>query len=207
MIAPMGALAHRRPRARRAGLGLGAGVLVALALAAVAPAAGTPRPVAVKDARDAGAGAPDLTRVQLGMASDGRLRAALTLAADWVAHDLLDGNGPPGSLCLRLWTKTDPGAAPPDFLACITAADDETARGTVLQNRAGQPPLKVATAVVGRTSVRTATLRFSLSAIGAPSRIRFAAEATKPGCARVSCVDTAPDAPTTATLRLKGSAG
>jgi hypothetical protein len=101
--------------ARRARFVLAAGCLAALALAAAAPAADTPSPTVVKDPKDAGAGASDLTRVQLGFTNDRRLRAALTTATAWVAKDLLAKEGPPGSLCLRLWTVTKPGAAPPDY--------------------------------------------------------------------------------------------
>jgi hypothetical protein len=165
-----------------------------------------PAPTVVRDAKgDAPAGAPDLTRGQLGLSPDRRLRAALTLAGAWVAKDLLAGDGSPGSLCVRLWTVTKPGAAAPDYLACVTSrADGETARGTVFQTRPGDELRKVSDAIVGRTSVRTVTLRFSQTAIGRPSIIRFAVEATRPGCARVACVDTAPDAPNTATFRPRG---
>jgi hypothetical protein len=189
---------------RHACRGIAAGCVAALALASVAPAANAPSPTVVKDAIDAGQGAPDLTRVQLGLTSDRRLRAALTLATGWVAKNLLAKEGPPGSLCLRLWTVTKPGAAPPDFLVCVTARQDgETTRGTVFKTRAGQELSRVAGAIVGRTSDRTVTLRFSQTAVGKPGTISFAAEATKPGCTRVSCVDTAPEAPKTATFHVR----
>jgi hypothetical protein len=177
-----------------------------LVLVASARAAEAPSPVVVKDAKDAVQAAPDVTRAQLGLTSDRRLRAAVTLSVGWVARDLLAGQGPPGSVCLRLWTETRPGAAPPDYLVCATAhRDGETMRGTVFENKPREAPRRVAGATVGRTSDRTVTLRFSQTGVGRPATIRFAAEATKPGCARVSCVDTAPDAPKTATFRLRGS--
>jgi hypothetical protein len=177
-----------------------------LVFASSARAADAPSPVVVKDPKDALQGAPDVTRVQLGLTSDGRLRAAVTLSVGWVARNLLASNGPPGSVCLRLWTATKPGAAPPDYLVCATSHQDgETMRGTVLQSQPGEQLRHLASATVGRTSDRTMTLRFSQSVVGRPATIRFAAEATKPGCARVSCVDTAPDAPKTATFRLRGS--
>jgi hypothetical protein len=101
---------------------------------------------------------------------------------------------------------TKPGAAPPDYLVCATSHQDgETMRGTVFKSQPGQELSRVASATVGRTSDRTVTLRFSPGVVAAPHTIRFAAEATKPGCARVSCVDTAPDAPKTVTFRLRGS--
>jgi hypothetical protein len=198
--------AMRATAARRARFALAASGLAALAIAAAAPAADTPSPTVVKDATDAGGGATDLTRVQLGLTSDHRLRAALTSATAWVAKDLLAKEGPPGSLCLRLWTVTKPGAVPPDYLVCITARQDgETTRGTVFKTKAGQALTRVGGAIVGRTSERTVTLRFSQTMIGRPATIRFAAEATKPGCARVSCIDTAPEAPKTATFKVRES--
>jgi hypothetical protein len=196
-MAAHGALVH----ARR---GPAACCACLLLVAAAARAADAPSPTVVKDAADARPDAPDLTRAQLGLASDGRIRVALTLSKGWVARDLIATSGPPGSLCVRMWTKTKPGAAPPDYLACITArADAETTHGSVMKTIPGEAPQKVATAIVGRTSDRTVTLRFSQTAVGKPKTIRFAAEATKPGCARVSCVDTAPDAPKTATFRVR----
>jgi hypothetical protein len=182
------------------------GCLVVLALSASAPAADTPSPVVVKDAKDAVAGAPDLTRVQLGLASDRRVRFAVTLAAPWQPKDLMAASGPPGSLCVRLWTVTKPGTTPPDYLVCATArADGETMRGTVFKTQPGAQLTKAGPAIVGRTSDRTMTLRFSQTVVGRPKTIDFIAEATKPGCTRVSCVDTTPEAPKTATFKLRGT--
>ena len=191
---------------RRARRSLLAACVVVLALAAAAPAADTPSPTVVKDAKDAVAGAPDLTRAQLGLSSDRRVRIALTLAAPWQPKDLVAPEGPPGSLCARLWTVTKPGATPPDFLVCATArADGEPMRGTVFKTQPGEELSRVGVAIVGRTSDRTMTLRFSQTLVGRPRTIDFIAEATKPGCTRVSCVDTAPEAPKTATFRVRGS--
>jgi hypothetical protein len=76
-------------------------------------------------------------------------------------------------------------------------------RGSVFKSAGGGALTKVAPAIVGRTSDRTMTLRFSQTVIGRPATIRFMAEATKPECDRVSCVDTAPDAPKTATFKVR----
>src|SRR3954462_137587 len=88
--------------------------------AARAAPAQTETTAVVRDPVDT-AGGLDLTRVQLGRAPDGRLRAALTLAAPWRMRDLPAGDGPPGSLCLRMWTTTTEPGTFPDFLLCITA--------------------------------------------------------------------------------------
>jgi hypothetical protein len=175
-------VAHRAPRSTQ-----------------TSPAAAT---VVVPDPLDAPGGL-DLTRVQLGRAADGRLRAALTLGAPWRMRDLPADEGPPGSLCLRMWTVAKPPGAFPDRLLCVTAdARGRHMRGEVLAERDGSLQ-RIADATLARSSDRTVVVRFSQSAIGRPTRVRFAAEATAPGCARPACVDTAPNAPTVATLELR----
>lgn len=148
--------------------------------------------------------APDLTRVSVGRGDDGRLRAALTLGEEIRPRDLVARSGPPGSLCLRLWTASTPPNTRPDYLVCVTAeANGRTLRGTVLRERSDAAlPHRVAAASVTRKGGRSVIVRFSQSSIGRPAVLRFAAEATRPGCVRTSCVDTAPDAPAAARLRL-----
>jgi hypothetical protein len=202
----------RLPRAVVAVLAAGTAALVAGAPAAPpapvpARAVGDQRQtpggaVVVRDPVDT-AGGFDLTRVQLGRARDGRLRAALTLAAPWRMRDLPADDGPPGSLCLRMWTVTKGQASFPDRLLCITAdARGRHMNGSVMVERDGALQ-RVAGASLARSSDRTVVARFSQSAIGRPASVRFAAEATPPGCARPTCVDTAPNAPAVATLTLR----
>jgi hypothetical protein len=192
---------HRTLRALGAA-GLVAGALAVAGVAAAQAPAPRDSPVVARDAVDT-AGGLDLTRVQLQRAADGRLRAALTLAAPWRMRDLPAEDGPPGSLCLRMWTRTEPPAAPPDYLLCVTAdARARHMRGSLLVERDGELR-RMAGARLARSSVRTVVARFSQTAIGRPARIRFAAEATSPGCARLMCIDTAPNAPATATLTLR----
>jgi hypothetical protein len=199
-----------RPRAldrrRRA---LAAATVAACVGGGAAPApAQTPAPplgvpVVARDPVDA-AGGLDLTRVQLARAPDGRLRAALTLAAPWRMRDLPADEGPPGSLCLRLWTRSEPPASFPDHLLCITAdARARHMRGSILVERGGVLQ-RAASAQLARSSTRTVIARFSQSAIGRPAEVRFAAEANSPGCTRPACIDTAPNAPATAMLTLRG---
>jgi hypothetical protein len=192
-----------------AGLPLPAAAAGRAPLPAAAAAEGDP--VVVREGRDARAGGLDLTRVQLGRSADGRLRAALTLAAGWTAATLVaraEPPNPPGSVCLRLWTVSATRGRPADFLVCVTAdRRGRRLRAGVLREGADGLPERVAPAQVGRASSRTVTLRFSQSAVRRPARVRFAAEATRPGCVRTSCVDTAPDAPATADLVLRRRAG
>ena len=193
-----------RPPARDRRLAAAAAaVACALGMAAAAPAQ-TGDAVVVRDPVDT-AGGFDLTRVQLGRAADGRLRAALTLSEPWRMRDLPADHGPPGSLCLRMWTTTRAPATFPDFLLCITSdARGRHMQGDLMVERNGALE-RITTVALARTSLRTVVARFSQSAIRRPATVRFAGEATAPGCDRPACVDTAPNAPGLATLTLRSS--
>ena len=181
------------------------GLSAVLAATALAQSSST-KPVITRDAADdATADGLDVTRAQLGRSSDGRLRGVITLAEEVTPLDLLASSGPPGSVCLRLWTDPDvrPSQAPPTYLVCVTGAASGAAyRASVQQLVPGGEPRRVGTATVTRPSKRSITLRFSQTLVGSPKLVRFQADATKPGCSRVSCTDTAPDAPRSVTLRL-----
>jgi hypothetical protein len=188
---------------RRAVLGPLALLVALAALAATAGAAAAPKPVVSTDAKGDVRSALDLTRVSVARGADGRLRASMTLAAAWDGTALLATGGPPGSLCLKLWIASAAPDFPPDVLVCATADKDGTLRGSVLKERANKLPERIAGADVSRPSTRTVTLRFSQSAIGSPAKLTVAAETTRPGCPRASCIDTAPDAPKTLELVLR----
>jgi hypothetical protein len=183
------------------------GVVAALGASGGAAWAATstaPRPQVARDAKgDVADGSLDLTRVSLKRTSDGRLQASLTLASAWDGTDPLASSGPPGSLCLKAWTTTTPPDTIPDWLVCVTADRDGALRGSILQERANKLPARTAGADVTQPSERTVTLRFSQTAIGRPATLYVAAEATRPGCTRGSCVDLAPDAPKYLTFKLR----
>jgi len=156
-------------------------------------------------AGDVGTGGLDATRVSVGRAPDGRIRASVTMGAPWAPRDLLADSGPPGSICLRAWLGgRRPSASQPDYLVCATvAANNERLKASVFRERAGQLPERVAGASATKPSARTAVLRFGQSALGRPAVLRFAVETAPGGCARLSCVDTAPDAPRSARVALR----
>ena len=188
---------------RRAVLGMLA--LAALA-AGVAGAQDRPRPTFAKDARgDAGRGPLDVVRVALGRTTDGRLRGEITMASGWDAADV----GPGGSVCLRLHVRRAPDAAVPEYMVCATPpAEGDRLKARVLRERANGLPKPVATAVVTRPTTRTVFLRFAPSAIGAPARVRFSAEAVTrgEGCSEpFGCRDLAPDAPGARDYRLRST--
>jgi hypothetical protein len=160
----------------------------------------------VRDAAgDVGEGALDVTRISVGRGPDGRIRAAVTMAAAWSPRVLLADSGPPGSICVRTWLGgRRPSASQPDYLICATVgANNERLKAGVFHERPGQLPERVAGASATKPSARTAVLRFGQSAVGRPTVLRFAVEAAPGGCQRLSCMDTAPDAPRSARLALR----
>jgi hypothetical protein len=175
------------------------------ATAAVAVAATAPKPITQVDPKGDVNGALDLRQVVLARGADGRLRASLTLAAGWDADDLLAEEGPPGSLCLKLWTASAPPDQTPDHLVCVTADADGDLRGSVLKQRPNQLPERTGAAAITKPTERTITIRFSQTAVGRPATLRAQAETTRAGCPRGSCVDLAPDAPKVLTLKLRES--
>ena len=156
---------------------------------------------------DSGRGKLDIARVSLGTSADGRLRAAVTMTAPWSPRDLLGHNGPPGTVCVRMWMgDRSPSTSPPDYLACATvAADNDKLKASVMHERAGDLPERAGTATATKVSARTAVLRFGQSTIGRPATLRFSFEALPAGCSAIDCVDTAPDAPKSARLALRSS--
>ena len=199
----MAAQRWKRARYRLAAGGLGAGLpAIVVAGAFAAPS----KTLVITDPKQDVGGALDLTRVSLQRTSDGRLRAALSFAGKVSAKTLLAGTGPPGSACLRIWTTADadPAAMRPNRLACVTARTDDEFRGGVYEVTGAQLPKRVADASVRLTaSGQSIVLRFTQTSIGRPQRFRFAVEATRPGCERVTCIDTLPDGGGARTFRLR----
>lgn len=184
---------------------LAAGVVALGAAALAVPAlAAAPKPVVQKDPAGDVNGPLDLRQVTLARGTDGRLRVSLTLAGTWDADDLLSDSGPPGSLCLKLWTASPANLdASPDYLVCVTAQSDGDLRGSILKERANQLPARTGAASVTRPSERTVTLRFSQTAIGRPATVELQAETTRAGCPRGSCIDRAPDGGAALVLKLR----
>lgn len=181
-----------------------AAAIVALAVSA-APAA-TSKTVVITDARGDVSGPLDLRRVSLQRASDGRMRVALSFTEKLTPKALLAGSGPPGSACIRIWTgeDADPASMRPDRLACVTARSDDEFRGGVYDSTGAGLPERIAGASVKITASRTSiVLRFGQSSIGRPQRFRFAAESTRPGCERATCIDATPAGGRTRTFRLR----
>lgn len=179
--------------------------IAALPLAAAATPAATTKPLAVDDAANDVSGPLDLQRITLHHLSDGHLRAVVTFVGTVSAGTLLAASGPPGAVCLRVWT--DPGADPramrPDRLVCVTARSADELRAGVYQLR-GQRLRRIATPQARTNrSGRSLVIRITQSSLGRPDSIRIAVESTRPGCERVTCIDTAPEGGRARRFRLR----
>ena len=193
-----------RDRARRVTAATIAGVACAFVVSAASGAES--KKVVVSDPGDDVTGALDLTRVSLQRASDGRLRTVLRFADEVTPKTLLASSGPPGSVCLRIWTgaDADPKAMRPDRLVCVTARSDDELRGGVYEVTGPALPKRLGDAAVKFSANRKiVVLRFTQSSLGRPARIRFAAESTRPGCERPSCIDIAPGKGRVRVFRLR----
>jgi hypothetical protein len=168
--------------------------------------AATPKPVAIDDAAGDVSGPLDLQRAALHRSSDGRLRAILTFVGTVSPRTLLASAGPPGSVCLRVWTDpaADPRSMRPDRLVCVTARSPDELRAGVFQQRGPGLPRRIASSPARTNkSGRSFVVRITQSSLGSPASIRFAAESTRPDCDRPDCIDTAPEAGRVRTFRLR----
>jgi hypothetical protein len=196
---------QRRPSRRRV-LRLAALTAMAVPLAGAAAFAARPRPVVIQDAGGDVSTPLDLERASLHRSSDGRLRAIVTFVGTVSPKTLLATSGPPGSVCLRVWTNpdTDPTAGRPNRLVCVTARSQDELRGGVFEQRGAALPRRVASPQVRTNkSGRSFVFRITQSSLGRPASFRFAVESTRPGCDRPGCIDTAPDAGRVRRFRLR----
>jgi len=144
----------------------------------------------------------DVVRVAMSKRTDGTLRGELTMRRAWDDADV-----GAGSLCLRLYVKTDPESQAPEWLVCATRpADGGPLAGQVLRNSAKGLPRTVGGVIVERPSSRTVHFGFDPGLIRNPVKLRFSGESVwrGPRCPRATgCRDLAPDAPDARDFRLR----
>ena len=196
----------RHPPRRARWIPLAGVSATAAALLAAAAFAAPTKTVVIADKTKDVSGVLDLQKGSLKLADDGRLRVVVTFVGKIDPRTMLARNGPPGSVCLKVWTDedADPAAARPDRLVCVTPRSRDELRASVFeQTGPGLPKLSGSASVRVNKSARSLVLRVSQSALGRPAMIRFAIESTRPGCERVSCVDEAPDGGAVRRFRLR----
>jgi len=169
---------------------------IALAAAGVAFAQGGTK--AVSDGDDSKSAA-DISSV----------RAAYDRTNDRLAHivrfhtgispgalrNAIDEHGPPGSVCVNIWTRRKPWEASPNFDVCVTPNREATdLQASVSKLGARGSVRKRGPASAELTSKRRLVVRFDPDLIRRPNHYRWSVEATTfaRGCTTRGCKDFAP---------------
>ncbi len=110
-------------------------------------------------------------------------------------RNAIDEHGPPGSVCINIWTGRTPWEASPNFDVCVTAdrdANDLVASVSKLGARGGSRKRGPASAEL--TSRRRLVVRFDPDLIRRPAAYRWSVEVTTfaRGCTSRGCKDFAP---------------
>jgi hypothetical protein len=110
-------------------------------------------------------------------------------------RNAIDEHGPPGSICVNIWTRRKPWEASPNFEVCVTAnraADELRASVSKLGPRGGVRRRGPASAE--QTRRRRLVVRFDPDLIGRPNAYRWVVEVTTfaRGCTMRGCKDFAP---------------
>ena len=178
--------------------------LVILALVAL-PGAAVAAPVAD---RDDTAGAVDLRSA----------RAAHNRVTDELVHVidlyeplrpdlLLNRDGPPGSVCVNVWTTRTPGEAPPNYDVCVTAdSRGRELRASITRHGARGAVRRAGPAKVEQPRDTRLELRFDPDRIRRPDSFRWTVQATtfSAGCpVTTGCEDFVPDRPRTSRTELR----
>jgi hypothetical protein len=104
-------------------------------------------------------------------------------------------HGPPGSVCVDIWTTRTPREESPNFDVCVTSnrnRDDLVASVSRLGPRGGVR--RVGRASAELTSRRRLVVRFDPDSIRRPAAYRWSVQVTtfERGCTRRGCIDLAP---------------
>jgi hypothetical protein len=104
-------------------------------------------------------------------------------------------HGPPGSVCVNIWTRRTPGDASPNYDVCVSSdRDNENLVGSVSRLGPRGSVRRVGGAAAQLTSRRRLVVRFDPDVIRRPAAYRWSVEVTtfENGCTRRGCSDVAP---------------
>lgn len=114
-------------------------------------------------------------------------------------------NGPPGTVCINLWTTRTPWEATPDYDVCVSANRGRT-RLVASVSRLGSrgSVRRVGNASAQLTSARRLVVRFDPDLIRRPAAYRWGVHVTtfERGCTRRGCQDVAPRRGRSARMRI-----
>ncbi len=104
-------------------------------------------------------------------------------------------HGPPGTVCVDMWTTRIPREASPNFDACVTRSrDGGDLVASVSRLGARGSVRRVGSASAELTSRRRLVVRFDPDLIRRPAAYRWSVQVTtfERGCTRRGCIDLAP---------------
>jgi hypothetical protein len=104
-------------------------------------------------------------------------------------------HGPPGTVCINIWTRRIPWDASPNFEVCVTGNRDRDALVASVSRLGPRGGVRrVGRASAQLTSRRRLVVRFDPDLIRRPARYRWSVQVTtfESGCTRKGCDDVAP---------------
>jgi hypothetical protein len=106
----------------------------------------------------------------------------------------VDEHGPPGSVCINIWTRRTPWEASPNFDVCVSADRERNLVASVSRLGARGGVRRRGSASAELTSKRRLVVRFDPDRIRRPSAYRWSVEVAtfERGCTSRGCKDFAP---------------
>ena len=123
---------------------------------------------------------------------------------DKLPSSISKSGGPPGSVCVEIWSRSKPAESPADYEACATLVKGKW-KGSVARKRDIGPRLRVGEVKVEKPKETRLVLRIDPDLIKRPASYRWRTEVTDFGrdCkSSTGCPDYSPDRPDTAETRL-----
>jgi hypothetical protein len=124
---------------------------------------------------------------------------------DAIPASLSKAGGPPGAICVEIWTRSTPSESPADYEACATPGKGDSWKGSIARKRDKGPRLRVGGVKVEQPSDTRLVMRIDPDDIKRPTSYRWRTEAMDFGkdCkSSTGCPDYAPDRPDTAETKL-----
>jgi len=122
-------------------------------------------------------------------------------------RNAIDSDGPPGSICINIWTTRTAWEAEPNFDVCVSANRKRTAfRASVSRHKAGGAVRRVGAAKTELTSKRRLVVDFDPDLIKRPAAYRWSVQVTtfERGCKKhLGCQDFAPASGRSVRTRLE----
>jgi hypothetical protein len=177
---------------------------VALCVLLALPAAALAKSPTVQD-RDDSKAAVDIAAARASHNRTADLLVHVVSAhEDFAPDDLLNRDGPPGSLCLNLWTTREPGEDAPNYDVCVTSDKrGRVYRATIARHT--RHVRRVGSARVDQPDPKRLEIRFDPDRVRRPRSYRWVAQTATFGAdcgGPTGCEDFAPDRPDTSLTRL-----